>query len=165
MKSKIIIYWLRQDLRLTDNPALQQALDKAQAHQAKVLPIFILDEVNGGSYAQGAASRVWLHHSLDSLGQQLAGALTLFKQAPMEVFKALLKDYEVAAVCWNRCYEPWRIKRDVKIKQYLQAASIEVLSSNGSLLWEPWQIHKADGTHYKVFTPFLSAWLSVGITA
>ena len=58
------------------------------------------------------------------------------------------------AVHWNRCYEPWRIKRDKAIKAELQAAGIEVNSYNGSLLWEPWEPLKKDGTPYRVFTPF-----------
>ena len=29
-----------------------------------------------------------------------------------------------------------------------------MITNNASLLWEPWNIHKQDGTPYKVFTPF-----------
>jgi len=36
----------------------------------------------------------------------------------------------------------------------LKANDITVHSTNGSLLWEPWQVSKPDGTPYKVFTPF-----------
>ena len=54
---------------------------------------------------------------------------------------------------WNRCYEPWRIARDTVIKTGLVERGLNVDSHNGSLLWEPWDVTKADGTPYRVFTP------------
>lgn len=55
---------------------------------------------------------------------------------------------------WNRCYDKYSIDRDTQIKQFLQQHKINVNSFNGSLLIEPWQCKKDDGTHYKVYTPF-----------
>ena len=57
-------------------------------------------------------------------------------------------------VFWNRVYEPWAISRDKKIKENFNKENIEVVSLNGSLLWEPWDVLKSDGTPYRVFTPF-----------
>ena len=37
--SDIVLYWIRQDLRLTDNPALTQAMQ-----HKKILPVFIYDD-------------------------------------------------------------------------------------------------------------------------
>jgi len=70
---------------------------------------------------------------------------------PLEIIENITKEYNVKALHWNRCYEPWRITRDKDIKEKL---SIDVESHNGSLLWEPWEALKADGTPYKVFTPY-----------
>ena len=58
------------------------------------------------------------------------------------------------AFFWNRCYEPWRIARDKLLKARLQDAGFGAESHNGSLLWEPWEVLKADGTAYRVFTPY-----------
>jgi deoxyribodipyrimidine photo-lyase len=44
MKQGIAIHWFRQDLRISDNPALSQA-----AIYEYVLPIYILDDVNAGN--------------------------------------------------------------------------------------------------------------------
>ena len=65
----------------------------------------------------------------------------------------LIDFFDVQEISWNRCYEPWIIKRDKSLKIYLNE-KIKVNSFNGSLLWEPWEILKNDGTPYKVFTPF-----------
>lgn len=66
----------------------------------------------------------------------------------------LVKAHSIKRVVWNRCYEPWQIKRDAKIKAHLSEIGVEVKSFNANLLWEPWQVLKKDGTPYKVFTPY-----------
>ena len=119
-----------------------------------MLPIYILDDVAPGRWSMGAASRVWLHHSLESLNQSLNGNLRLFQGDAIEILSELTQTLPVASVYWNRCYEPWRIARDARIKTQLRDQGIETRSFNASLLWEPWDIAKTDGTPYRVFTPF-----------
>ena len=143
------IVWFRQDLRLEDNPALVSAMEKGD-----ILPIYILDDVNAGQYKQGAASRVWLHHALKALDESLAGKLNLYKGDPLQIIPHLCDTHGIENVFWNRCYEPWRIARDKKLKPQLEEKDVNVESSNGSLLWEPWTILKQDETPYRVFTPF-----------
>jgi len=149
MTRKIAIHWFRQDLRLSDNPALMNA-----AKHKSIMPIYILDDINAESFAMGGASRWWLHHSLIALNQSLNGGLLVYRGNPIDIFLDITNRMDIEAVYWNRCYEPWRIKRDGQIKEFLKEKGIKVESSNGSLLWEPWEIKKKDGTPYKVFTPF-----------
>jgi deoxyribodipyrimidine photo-lyase len=146
---KIVIHWFRQDLRLNDNPALLEA-----SASGKVLPIYILDDENAGKFKMGGASRWWLHHSLQSLNESLNGNLAFYIGDANKVLLEITSRLNVKAVYWNRCYEPWRIQRDKVIKETLQKKGIEAQSFNGSLLWEPWENLKEDGTPYKVFTPF-----------
>ena len=149
MTKNFAIHWFRQDLRLSDNPAFTLA-----SKHADVLPIYILDDVNAGQYTMGGASRWWLHNSLISLNDSLGGALSLYCGNPIDLLDDITTRFDVNAVYWNRCYEPWRIKRDALIKDLLKSKGVRVESANGSLLREPWTINKADGTSYKVFTPF-----------
>lgn len=102
----------------------------------------------------GGASRWWLHGALQSLNQSLQGKLNIYRGDPLAVISQLAQQTSATSVVWNRCYEPWRIARDAKLKSVLKEQSIEVESYNGSLLWEPWQVLKKDGTPYKVFTPY-----------
>ncbi len=143
------IMWFRQDLRLNDNPALTEAIDSG-----RIIPIYILDDMNSLSQKIGAASRVWLHYSLIELNNSLKGNLKFFKGAADKIITEIIQETQSEKIVWNRCYEPWRIKRDTKIKKLLKGLEIEVKSFNGSLLWEPKEICKSDGTHYRVFTPF-----------
>lgn len=149
MKPQFSIHWFRQDLRLSDNQAFTNA-----AQSGRVLPIYILDDENCGDYAMGAASRWWLHHSLQSLNASLNSTLSIYHGNPIDILLDIAARHNVSTVHWNRCYEPWRIKRDMEIKARLQQNAIVVESYNGALLWEPWKVKKHDGAPYKVFTPF-----------
>ena len=145
----ISIHWFRQDLRIEDNPALN-----ASARTGDVIPIYIFDTGRGAERTVGGAGKVWLHHSLKALNKSLNGALRCFTGDPLEILQKLTKDTEAKTVTWNRLYEPSSIERDKIIKSKLVNTGTAVLSFGGSLLWEPWETLKADGTPYKVFTPF-----------
>jgi len=133
-----ILFWFRQDLRLEDNPGFSKA-----AERGEILPIYILDKhiEEGG--------RHWLHHSLQCLNQSLEGHLGMFQGNPLEIILMLKKKYEIDAIYWNRCYEPWHIQQEVEVKKIVHLESF-----NGSLLWEPWDVLKQNATPYKVFTPY-----------
>ena len=149
MNHPTVIHWFRQDLRLSDNPAFYHA-----SQQGTILPIYILDDENAAKHKMGGASRFWLHYSLVSLNQSLDQKLSLCRGDPLATLLNLSDRYDIKDIFWNRCYEPWRIKRDKHIKEQLENKGINVHSYNGSLLWEPWNTKKSDGTPYKVFTPF-----------
>lgn len=148
-QNSLSLVWFRQDLRLADNPALTAA-----ANNGRVLPIYILDDTAAGDAAMGAASRVWLHHSLADLNRSLGGALRFFRGDAKKIIERLTKTLPLEGVYWNRCYEPWRRQRDTEIKAMLAQTDIDNRSFNASLLWEPWEVKKADGSPYRVFTPY-----------
>ncbi|HKJ53689.1 MAG TPA: deoxyribodipyrimidine photo-lyase [Gammaproteobacteria bacterium] len=148
-EAPLSLVWFRRDLRISDNPAL-----RAAAAAGPILPVYILDDLSPGAWSMGAASRAWLHRSLQSLDRSLNGGLRYFTGDAAEVIAALVAALSIRAVYWNRCYEPWCSRRDTQIKAALAAAGIEVESFNASLLWEPWQVRKPDGDPYRVFTPF-----------
>ena len=127
------LHWFRQDLRLQDNPALYEA-----SKHAEVLPIFILDDLNSGEYSMGDASRFWLHHSLNDLSNNLNQNLSLYEGDPLQTLLDIISRFKIDVVYWNRCYEPWRIRRDTQIKAELESKGILVKTFNGSLLKSPW---------------------------
>lgn len=145
-----VIVWFRQDLRLHDNPALNAAVQSGAA----VIPVYILDDENAGAWKMGGASRFWLHHSLNALNKSLSGNLACFKGKADDIIPALASATGAKHVFWNRCYEPWRVKRDTHIKSVLEEIDIAAESFNAGLLFEPWTVKKDDGTPYRVFTPY-----------
>jgi deoxyribodipyrimidine photo-lyase len=138
-----VIHWFRQDLRLSDNPALFEA---ARTH--RVLPIYILNDYEAKNL--GAVSKWWLHHSLNDLNTKLGNKLLVLKGDPKSILQDLSQKIAIEKVFWNRCYEPHNLKYDEEIL----AGNIPSQIFNGSLLWEPQDVLKDDGTPYKVFTPF-----------
>jgi len=145
-----VIVWFRQDLRLADNPALYAAAKLGAA----ILPVFILDDDNAAEWRMGAASRWWLSQSLTSLNDSLAGKLLLMRGDARALLPSLARDVAAHGVFWNRVYEPWCSKRDEMIKDELLHSSLAVKSFNGSLLFDPPNTTKPDGSPYRVFTPF-----------
>lgn len=159
MQQKAIV-WFRQDLRISDNPALYNA-----ALDHEIVPIYIVEEGDENSRRMGSASRWWLHYSLSSLDQSLVNKLNIYSGKAQPLIYQIVKRLGIDTVCWNRCYEPWRIERDHSIKEMLEREGITVLSFNGSLLWEPWEVVKDDKSFYKVFTPFYKAALKMSFSS
>lgn len=156
-----VVVWFRQDLRLTDNPALRAACDSG----APILPVYVLDDETPGDWKPGGASRWWLHMSLAALGADLAGRgapLVLRKGKADAVIPALAREVGAAAVHWNRCYEPAAIARDTALKAALTADGLAVESFNAALLREPWTLKTGAGGSFKVFTPFWRALRAAG---
>lgn len=147
------LVWLRRDLRLTDNTALQSAID---AGFAPVL-VYIHAPEEEKPWQPGAASLVWLHYSLQSLKKSIeekGGRLIIRAGKSLVELEKLIEQTEAEAVFWNRLYEPACIARDSKVKEVLKQRGIHAESSNGALLVEPWTIKNLSGDPYRVFTPF-----------
>ncbi|MGI8560434.1 MAG: cryptochrome/photolyase family protein, partial [Luteimonas sp.] len=147
------LIWLRNDLRLADNPAVRAAMDTGYA------PIFvhIHSPDEEGDWAPGAASDAWRHRSLQALGESLqarGSRLRLFSGPSLPTLQSLAAACDAQAVFWNRRYEPAIEQRDAKIKQALRGQGLRADSFNGALLFEPWEVETKAGGPYKVFTPF-----------
>nr|WP_114395435.1 deoxyribodipyrimidine photo-lyase [Oleisolibacter albus] len=155
------LVWFRQDLRLADNPALRLAVESGRP----VLPVYVLDDGTPGDWRPGGASRWWLHHSLAALsaGLERLGAPLILRRGPADlVLPALVEETGAGMVVWNRCYEPWAIARDTRLKAALLSDGVSVKSCNGSLLHEPWDLATGGGQPYRVFTPYYKAVLARG---
>jgi deoxyribodipyrimidine photo-lyase len=150
------ILWLRQDLRLFDNPALAAAAQRKRP----ILPVYILDDETSAEWRIGSASRWWLHRSLTSLAAAFGTIglpLILRRGRAPDVVAELSKEAGADTVFWNRTYEPHAIARDTALKQSLTARGVAVASFNAALLHEPWTVKTKQGEPYKVFTPFWQA--------
>lgn len=147
------VLWFRQDLRLSDNPALA-AIDAGRP----LIPLYVLDDETGRR--SGAAARWWLNKSLAALDGDLRarGSRLILRRGPAahEVLK-LVEETGAKGVFWNRLYDPAQVARDKAIKIKLAADHVEVRSFNSALMNEPWEVLNGDGAPYKVFTPYWRA--------
>ena len=155
MNHTTTIHWFRRDLRLSDNPAWQHALDSSE----RVIPIYLHSPTEDGKWTRGGASKWWLHQALEDLSHQLEEldcplVILNTEGSSLETLSSFAKLHGVTQVSWNRCYEPAAIKRDTAIKSALSSKGITVSTFNGSLLFDPLKITNTAGTPFKVFTPF-----------
>ena len=152
-KNAPIIMWFRQDLRLSDNPALTAAVKTGKP----LICLYIDDQEAPGEWYWGGASKWWLHHSLTSLQKGLGRHnqnLVLRRGKPLEILNEIIEKTGADHIVWNRLYQDFAIARDKDIKQTLKDNDITVESFNSNLLFEPWEIKNKTGGFYKVYTPF-----------
>ena len=147
------LIWFRRDLRLADNPALEAALRAGHAP----VPVYIHAPEEESPWAPGAASKAWLHRSLQALDAELrarGSRLVIRCGDSLAELEKLIAETQAEALHWNRLYEPAAIARDTRIKQGLKSRGLTVESHNAALLVEPWTVQTGNGDPYRVFTPF-----------
>ncbi len=150
---KLSIHWFRQDLRLQENPSLNFLLNNSES----IILLYIVDTSQKNEWGMGAASKWWLHHSLNKLNDDLISKgsnLIVRRGDPLKILEEISKENDISLISWNRTYEPYSIDRDTKIKSNLKKLNITCESFNSSLLMEPWEYQNKSGKPYKVFTPF-----------
>src|ERR1700743_874424 len=96
------IVWFRDDLRLSDHPALHAAAQTA----APTICLYIFDEVSQAPHARrlGGATCWWLAQSLRALQESLEriGASLVLRHGPAATIIAeLARETDAQAVFWN----------------------------------------------------------------
>jgi deoxyribodipyrimidine photo-lyase len=148
-----IIVWFRDDLRLSDHPALSAAAKTG----APVIGLFVLDEESSGIRSLGGAVRWWLAQSLRRLqaSVQAAGAdLVQRRGAAAEVIPAIAREAKAGAVYWNEIAQAPHLAIAEKVEAELVKAGINSQSFAGDLLAPPRDIRNKEGRGLRVFTPF-----------
>lgn len=166
--NEAILFWFRRDLRLQNNSALTAAINSGKY----VIPVYIHSE-HEESPAPGAASRVFLHHLIAGLRQELreSGAdLIICNGTYLDTILALRDkfsavDLHLKAVYTNKIYEPRAQATDLAIQETLKKMGLEFAAFSGALIFEPTALQTASKKPFKVFTPFWKACLSLPLLA
>ena len=146
------LVWLRNDLRLADNPALSAA---CRDHE-RVVALYV-HETDAALRPIGAAARWWLNRSLADLNERLADIGIPLQVETGIAGKVVGEAAEAAgadAVHWNRRYGKAERDVDAGIKTALRSGGLDVQSHPGNVLIEPWVIQTGQDKPYSVFTPF-----------
>jgi len=140
------IVWLRNDLRLDDQPALRGAA------AGPALFVYVHDAGATGR-ALGGASRWWLDKSLRAFAQSLhtlGGRLDVVEGDAAEILPLLGGD----VIYWTRAYTGAERETERRLAAALKARGARAEAFNGQLLREPWELERDGGFIPKVFTPF-----------
>lgn len=160
MNDTINIFWFRRDLRLNDNHGLYQSLKSGK----QVLPVFIFDSDILNKLPDDDRRVVFIHQKIVQLNlllKNMGKSLLVLYGRPDDIFKKLIQDYPVDSVYANHDYEPYAIHRDENIKGILNNKGISFYTYKDQVLFEGKEVIKADGTPYKIFTPYSKAWLKL----
>ncbi len=150
-----VIWWIRRDLRLADNPALTAAL----AAGRQVIPCFIIDPRLMDGPAAAEKRRAFLLaglHTLDTGLRARGSRLVIRMGNPLAELLRLRQESGAAAVFAEADFSPFARRRDARI-----AAQLPLHLHGGPTLRHPNDVLKADGTPYTVFTPYKRAWLNL----
>ena len=153
MAKRPMIVWFRRDFRLSDHPALHEAL--ALGHP--VLPVVVLDSE---TLAMGAAALWRWGMAVEAFGvslQAMGSRLILRRGNAVEVISALLEETRAAGVLWSRSYDPATIPRDAAVKAMVKERGLIGGSRAGFLLHEPAAVMTGTGGFYRVYTPYWNA--------
>ena len=157
MSTPISIFWHRRDLRTFDNAGLYHALQSG----LPVLPIFIFDKNILGKLKQDDPRISFIHQSVMNLKneyRQSGSDLFIGFDTPVNVFKQLLREFNVVKIFINEDYEPYARQRDEDISRLLSVSGIELVRKKDHVVFNPLEILKSDGTPYTVFTPYAKKW-------
>ena len=145
------VWWIRRDLRLTDNQALASAL--AQAEQ--VIPMFILDPALWSANASEKRLAFLLGglRQLDADLRARGSRLLVRHGKPIDVLTALAAETGARAIFAEEDYSPYARRRDAQIAERFSLCLVSSLTVH-----PPAAVVKADGKPYTIFTPFSRAW-------
>ena len=150
MKKKAI-FWLREDFRIENNPALSNACN----NHDEVLCLYIYNPKN--YQGKREAQQWWLSKSLENFSQELSKLninLEIQQGDEIEVLSKINSKDNVK-LYWNKIYEPEVINLGKKIRdKILLKKEIDFKYYKGNILNEFQNVTKKDQTPFKVFTPF-----------
>ena len=105
MSDTPLIYWFRQDLRLSDLPGLRAAVDTGRP----LILCYLLDTTSAGEWSPGRASQWWLHHSLVALNTDISArgnTLIVRSGDTLTELQTLARETGADLIHCSRAYEP-----------------------------------------------------------
>ena len=152
------IWWVTQDLRLSDHPILHELCRQDRP----VLPLFILDPVLLNSRKIGERRWTFLFSALKDLNNNLqkhGGELLVKISSPEEILPEIMQRYQVTEVFAQESFTPYGRQRQERIRDLVPFRLLGKPSQR-----HPLEVLKADRSIYTVFTPYKNTWKSLPYT-
>lgn len=149
------IWWIRRDLRLTDNTALSAALERADG----VVPVFVLDPELLASTYVGNKRLAFLFDGLRALDadlHKLGSRLVVRRGDPVGALAQLVEETGASAIYAEEDVSPYARRRDARVGEELP-----LHLTDGLTVHPPDAVLKSDGDPYVVYTPYSRTWKSL----
>ncbi|BFM09480.1 cryptochrome/photolyase family protein [Halioxenophilus aromaticivorans] len=163
LPSNAQLVWLRNDLRLNDNPALYHA-----STAGPVVACFAVCEKQWQEH-RDAPAKLGLAQALLTAWAEDAEKLgivlkivhaPMFSDAPKAI-TALAQEIGAQGVWWNKEYPLNEMRRDKAVRQACEQADLAVHEYDGDVVLAPGTVTNGSGDMYQVFTPFSKRWRQV----
>ncbi|MFM5339486.1 deoxyribodipyrimidine photo-lyase [Aeromonas veronii] len=156
------LVWLRNDLRLADNPALRHAC----AGDEPVAALFIISPAQWRQHKMAPIRQRFMLAQVDVLGRELAALgiplhllrVETFAEAPAALAD-LCRELGVTQLYANQAIEIDEQRRDHAVIASLAEQEVSCHWLNGCCVLPPGRVLTGSGEMFKVFTPFCRAWL------
>ena len=155
-RSDVVVAWFRRDLRLSDNPALADAVGAAE----HVVPLFVHDPVLRRH--AGPARQAHLLACLAELDRALDGGLVQRCGRPATVVRDVAQEVEADAVYVAEDFGPYGVLRDAQVESSLDADGRRLERVGSPYAVPPATVLTVSASPYRVFTPFSRAWRAHG---
>ena len=151
------IWWVRRDLRLSDNPALS----RAAAGGLPVVPVFVADDSLAAPRPAAAVRTAFLLSGLRALDTDLrrhGSRLVVRSGDPLRCLADVAREVGARLVVVEEDPSPEARDRDAAV-----AAVLPLQTVPGVAVHPLGAVRKADGGSYVVFGPFHRAWRALGL--
>jgi deoxyribodipyrimidine photo-lyase len=153
------VMWFRRDLRLSDNPALVEAV-RAAGPAGRVAPLFCLDDQLWGP--AGDNRRHFVVGCLRALDDALDHHLIVRRGDPRTVVPELAAALGATTVYAAADFGPYGARRDAAVEAALHREGRRLVRVGSPYAVDPGTVRNRSGEPFKVFTPFARAWQAHG---
>lgn len=153
------LVWFRRDLRIHDNLALHAALKHANAHNMKLIPLYVIHRPK--IMLCGVNRFQFLIESVSGLSEAIAARdsrLIIARGDSVQVLKTVIPAWGITHLFFDGVSEPFAIERDDRVKAFAASQNVVVETTMGCTLYDLQAvIDRNYGRAPKTYTSFLKA--------
>ena len=156
------LVWLRNDIRMDDNPALKTAFEECDS----VISVYAWSPEQLKKHNEANIKQDFLVQNLKSLAANLNAVNVPLLIRESESFHTvkdeianLIQEHSINKIYWNKEFALDEINRDKGVHDALEAQSVEIQIFNDQIIYEPGFLRTGQDNPFSVFTPFKRRWI------
>jgi len=147
---KQVLWWVRRDLRATDNSTVAEAARIGEVH-----PVAIDDE----KFTATSRRSAYWKAAVGDLHEQTGGVVKI-QGEPGPVLLELAGKLGAKSVCWSRDFGPYGTRRDGEVRKLLELNGIDVHIVEDAYLQDFSKLTNNDGSPIRTFAAWRRKWSS-----
>lgn len=158
------LVWLREDLRVQDNPALFHAAE----NNTGTIALYIIDANMWRQHNMAACRVEFILRGLKELSKELAKlniplliATVSASNKILETITKIINQYKISVLYFNKQYEVNELERDKVITEYLTKQDINCYQYDDQTILPPGSVTNQQDEYFKVFTAYKRTWYKI----